>query len=245
MINLRCTKKGFFICLAVITMGILINFNTFAGQANSNETNIHLEVVASGAVGVGGAPWRLYGDGRIEVGEGFINWTGGSNPWHDYSDQINRIIFTGSITAGTSLQGLFHFLVNVETIEGLGYFNTSNVTNMSVMFAETQSLTELDISEWDTSNVVDMSDMFSRASSLTELDITNWETSNVENMSGMFFATHALREIDLSNWETGNVTDMSGMFRYTHSLTELDISNWDTSNVVSMQLMFLQAAITA
>jgi len=63
-------------------------------------------VIAAGLTGSSGgayrAPWWLYNDGTLVVRSGFIN-SGSSSPWITYSSFINRIVFTGTITAGTSL----------------------------------------------------------------------------------------------------------------------------------------------
>ena len=46
---------------------------------------------------------------------------------------------------------------------------------------------ELDLSGFNTSNVTNMSQMFARMSNLTTLDLSNFDTSQVTDMSGMFF----------------------------------------------------------
>ena len=80
--------------------------------------------------------------------------------------------------------------------------------------------------------------MFSGCNSLTSLDVSNWDTSNVTDMSLMFDSCHSLTSLDVSNWDTSNVTDMSLMFENCDKLTSLDVSNWDTSNVTNMSYMF-------
>ena len=64
----------------------------------------------------------------------------------------------------------------------------NNISNMSYMFYECNSLSSLpDISKWNTSNVTDMSWMFYGCNSLSSLpDISKWNTSNVNNMGSMF-----------------------------------------------------------
>jgi len=191
----------------------------------------------AGANGLRGASWTLCEDGKLKVGEGFIHWTTINSPWPGHQNMIKEITFTGPITAGTSLANLFRDLSNVTTIEGLEYFDTSNVTNMNRMFISARNLTSLDVSNWDTSNVTDMGWMFWNAEKLTSLDVSGWDTSNVRNMVCMFTDTKSLSSLDLSKWDTSNVTNMGTMFNST-GLTSLDFSKWDTSNVTDMSWMF-------
>jgi len=239
MINLKRIKKGFFPCLALIIVGILISLNTFAVQASGDE-----EIVANGTIGDGGAPWRLYEDGLLVVDEGFINWTGTESPWNDHRLNIYEIEFTGSIDAGTSLARLFSNLENVITIEGLEYFDTSQVTDMSMMFGRVRSLIDLDVSNWDTTQVSNMRAMFNQASSLIVLDVSGWDTSQVNDMNGIFSGTSSLTELDVSSWDTSQVTEMIGVFSGARSLRDLDVSGWDTSQVIDMRQMFLGVSLT-
>ena len=48
---------------------------------------------------------------------------------------------------------------------------------MNGMFCNCESLTNLDISNFDTSNVKDMGDMFTACHYLTSLDLTCFDTS--------------------------------------------------------------------
>ena len=194
-----------------------------------------------GANGLSGASWVLCDDGVLEVGEGFINWTLTTSPWNAYRTSINEIIFTGPITAGTSLHSLFFSLSNITAIEGLEYFDTSNVTDMSLMFRSASRLESLDLSTWDTSSVTNMGWMFANATQLTSLDVSNWDTRNVVYMHAMFTNVVSIVSLDLSTWDTSSVTNMSWMFRDTHQLKSLDVSTWDTSNVTNMGLMFQRA----
>ena len=49
---------------------------------------------------------------------------------------------------------------SLTKIEGINNLNTSNVTNMSDMFLDCESLTSIDVSKFNTSNVTDMNGMF-------------------------------------------------------------------------------------
>ena len=120
----------------------------------------------------------------------------------------------------------------------LSNFDTSKVTCMEWMFGACSSLAILDLSSFDTSNVTDMSNMFGACSSLTILDLSNFNTSNVTDMSYMFSDCSDLTTLDLSNFNTSKVTTMSGMFYACSSLPTLDLSSFDTSNVTGMNQMF-------
>ena len=117
-------------------------------------------------------------------------------------------------------------------------FDTSNVTDMSNMFSDNNSLTSLDVSSFDTSNVTDMHEMFFNCPNLTNLDLSSFDTSNVTNMSEMFFECYGLVNLDVSSFNTSNVTDMSNMFCLCLHLTSLDVSHFDTSKVTNMSGMF-------
>ena len=126
----------------------------------------------------------------------------------------------------------------LESIEGLEYLDTSQVTDMSYMFSYCSNLTSLNLSNFDTSSVINMNDMFSNCFNLTELDVSGFDTSNVTNMARMFSGCGNLISLDLKNIDTSQVTDMSYMFDFCYNLIELDLSNFDTSKVTNMMSMF-------
>ena len=140
----------------------------------------------------------------------------------------------------TSTKKWFYCLyAKQDVLGGLEYLNTSEVTDMSDMFAES-GFKILDISHFDTSKVTDMSYMFFRCNGLTSLDMSHFNTSKVTNMSYMFYECCQLKSLDLSNFDTSNVTDMSLMFSAddTNQLEFLDVSSFNTSNVTNMSGMF-------
>ena len=122
----------------------------------------------------------------------------------------------------------------------LNCIDTSNITDMSFLFAEGGKRVEYyglgkfngDISKWDVSNVKDMSYMFTN--SQFNGNISEWDVSSVEIMSGMFH--NSIFNGDISKWDVGNVKNMSHMFIY--SKFNGDISKWDVSNVKEMEGMF-------
>ncbi len=153
---------------------------------------------------------------------------------------IKNIVFDESFNtyAPTSLKDFFKNCKALETISGLKYLNTANVTDMSYMFYKCQKLSSLDLTNFNTKNVTNMSYMFSGCSALTSLDLTNFNTSKVESMHDMFEDCSALESLNLTNFNTENVTDMYGMFYQCEKLSSLDLSKFNTEKVTEMSHMF-------
>lgn len=169
---------------------------------------------------------------------------GSNDPrWLEHSDEITKAVIDRSFSQAspTSTNCWFYEMYNLETIEGLRYLDTSEVTDMSWMFWDCGSLTNLDVSNFDTSNVEYMSGMFgyyNKESMLTSLDVSGFDTSKVRYMYSMFQNCSQLTSLDVSHFNTSNVRDMNWMFYDCNSLTSLDVSNFDTSKVTSMKYTF-------
>ena len=153
---------------------------------------------------------------------------------------IVHIVFDKSFRTytPTSLRRFFEDLTKLETITGLEYLNTENVTDMGHMFYSCSSLTSLDVTHFNTENVTDMSYMFSDCSSLTSLDVTHFNTAKVTDMSAMFYSCSSLTSLDVTHFNTAKVTDMNRMFSSCSSLTSLDVANFNTAKVTDMSYMF-------
>ena len=153
---------------------------------------------------------------------------------------IVHIVFDKSFSTytPTSLYCFFEGLTELETITGLEYLNTENVTNMGRMFYDCSKLTSLDVSKFNTANVTNMSYMFYNCKALTSLDVTHFNTANVTNMGYMFYICSSLTSLDVTHFNTAKVTDMRYMFSSCSSLTSLDVTNFNTANVANMSYMF-------
>ena len=137
----------------------------------------------------------------------------------------------------TDMQLMFSGMRNLTTLD-LSSFDTSKATDMKYMFRDMSNLTTLDLSNFDTSEVKNMGSMFSRMSNLTALNLSNFNTSEVTNMHYMFNGMSNLTTLDLSNFDTSKVTNMNNMFSNMTNLTALNLSNFNTSQVTDMQCMF-------
>ena len=118
------------------------------------------------------------------------------------------------------------------------YLFKNNLTKTNHMFSYCESLTNLNLSNFDTQNINNMSYMFCGCISLTNLNLSNCDTQNVTNMDGLFMSCKSLINLNLSAFDTQNVTAMFGMFSGCKSLTNLNISNFNTQNVMNMGCMF-------
>ena len=166
----------------------------------------------------------------------------GSPAWAgDYNRQnIKHVVFDTSFSGyrPSRTNSWFATCFNLQDIKDIRNLNTENVTDMSYMFNDCQSLTSLDLSNFNTQNVTNMRCMFFGCHALTSLDVSNFNTQNVTQMWMMFSGCKALTSLDVSNFNTQNVTDMRWMFWDCSALTSLDVSNFNTQNVTDMSSMF-------
>ena len=128
---------------------------------------------------------------------------------------IKHIVFDKSFSTytPTTLYRFFGRLTRLETITGLEYLNTANVTDMRYMFSGCSSLTSLDVTHFNTTKVTNMSAMFFNCSSLTSLDVTHFNTAKVTDMGYMFYNCSSLTTIYASSkFVTPQVSRSLNMF---------------------------------
>ncbi|MBP5713339.1 MAG: BspA family leucine-rich repeat surface protein [Prevotella sp.] len=164
-----------------------------------------------------------------------------SRGWHNNCESITSVVFDASFTNYASLNSTAHWFnqcKNLTTITGISNLKTDNVTDMSMMFQDCSSLTNLDVSGFKTDNVTSMWNIFAGCSNLISLDVSNFNTSHVTKLFGMFQNCSNLTSLDVSNFNTSNATDMNFIFYRCSGLTSLDVSRFKTDNVESMGWMF-------
>jgi surface protein len=145
-----------------------------------------------------------------------------------------------------SMAGMFSYMMDATSLNlDLSHFDTSKVTDMSLMFCNGR-FSSVNLSSFNTSNVVNMAGMFSGVET-NSLDISNFDTSKVSNMMNMFSNTN-VRTIKFGNgFKTGEVTNMSGMFSNSQfdSVAEADFGvapiGLETAKVMDMNHMFFNA----
>ncbi len=148
--------------------------------------------------------FTFYFDGKRDqrVGEKYdltgLDW---------YYDNTNKKVVTVTFDPSfatyrpTKTASWFASMTHLTTINGLENLNTSEVTNMTFMFANCEALTSLDLSTFNTEKVTDMSYMFysNSFSALETLDLSGFNTANVTDVESMFDGCTELKTITVGD----------------------------------------------
>ena len=133
----------------------------------------------------------------------------------------------GNIIANPDCSGMFEGMSNIESIT-FENFDTSNVTNMSRMFAGCG----LDPTNPDPANP-------DSCGLRTINGLDKFNTSKVANMDRMFAGCNSLKTLNLSNFDTSKVTNMDRMFTYCNNLSKIvGLENLNIQNVNIADDMF-------
>ena len=119
---------------------------------------------------------------------------------------------------------------------GIGNWDTSSVTNISRMFANSNF--NQDISNWDVSSVTNLDRTFNGAQSFNQ-DLSSWNTSSVKIMKQTFIKARSFVS-NISTWNTSSVTDMRETFREADAFNT-DLSGWSVDNVTQCGGFILNA----
>ena len=134
----------------------------------------------------------------VEDGKSVFEMFGSS-----YLRDIKHIVINESFKTftPTTLSCFFAALSELETITGLEYLNTANVTDMSFLFDHCQKLTSLDLSNFNTAKVTNMNKMFSNCSNLKTIYASDkFTTAAVTESKNMFLGCSSLSgDIDWSD----------------------------------------------
>ena len=117
-------------------------------------------------------------------------------------------------------------------------FETSKIKSMDNIFADCFSLETLDLSNFNTNNVISMDNLFSNCKSLIFLNLSNFNTTQTKSMSRIFSGCKSLKNLEIFNFNTSSITTMEYFFNDCSSLKILDLFNFDTSLVTDMKYMF-------
>ena len=158
---------------------------------------------------------------------------------------VTKVVFSPSFADArpTSTFGWFYEMENLQTIEGMGYLNTSEVTNMAWMFFYCSGLTSLDLSTFNTSNVTNMESMFNECINLQTIYVGDgWNTEAVMDSRYMFQTCLSLMGGKGTTWTYSNPMDKTyahidggtnnpGYFTYRNTGITTDIGNVQRNSV--------------
>ena len=123
-----------------------------------------------------------------------------------------------TIYANKNAGYLFQNLNNVQKFE-FDNFSTYGTTSLFGTFHGCNSITSLNLNNWDVSKVTEFGHggwqyggTFQECTSLTNLNIADWDMAQAKDISNMFKGCSSLTNIDLSKWNTSNVIKMSALF---------------------------------
>jgi surface protein len=165
---------------------------------------------------------------------GDIAWTSMENAFYGCKNLNITATDLPNLTGVSSMAAMFKNCSLLNSPTNINEWNTENITDMSGMFAYTDSFNQ-PIGKWNTSSVTDMSHMLISAEAFNQ-PIGKWNTSSVTNMYGMFWGAESFNQ-PIGNWNTENVTNMSQMFSYALDFDK-PLEKWNTANVTNMYGMF-------
>lgn len=178
-------------------------------------------------------------------------WTEKSSIKDQTETKVKKVIFDATFgdVHPTSCANWFHLFHELESIEGMQYFNTDLVTDMSGMFNECRELKSIDFSHFDTRNVTTMKSMFREmGNSLVDnspvtLDLSSFNTSKVENMQEMFGGAWYITTLDLRGFDMSNVTNTASMFTSCVYLASIYANDWSKiGTITNSKDMFLDCS---
>ena len=164
-----------------------------------------------------------------------IWYTDGTNP------SVTQVAFDASFADArpTSTKEWFRDMSEIQSISGLEYLNTEDVTDMSSMFYGCSSITSLDLSHFNTAKVKNMGGLFRDCSGLKSVNLSSFITASVSYMNQMFYGCSNLTSLDLSCFNTRVVVLATGMFMNCNNLVTIYASDeWSTQYTMAHSGMF-------
>lgn len=239
--------KKIYVTSAFTTDKVTLDFSIFAGCVNLPNYNPDKTGVEMAHTGAGGyltaatASWvrwdaptgtlSFHRGATKPAGDNILDLGYGNNPnWDTHAAEIQKVVFKAGFRdeTHTTCSNWFNGCTNLASIEGIENLNTSNVQNMSGMFAQCSNLETLDLSHFNTEKVTKMTQMFYGCTKLRKLNISSFNTKIVISMNQMFSNCSSLDSLDLShfNAEGVNYHGLYAMFSGCSSLKFLDVSNF-------------------
>ena len=138
-----------------------------------------------------------------------------------------------NVTCLKNAEGIFYYMTALEEVD-LSRWDTSNVTNMSYLFADCTSLSNIEgLRNLNLSKVTNAQNMFAGCVSITSLEpVEHWNVSSLKKAYAMFDGLSKITSADFSNWNVSNVDNFAWFMAECAELQTIDITGWNTPNLV-------------
>ena len=167
----------------------------------SNELYSEIHLIISG-IGVQEVLNHEFNPGHIEV---FVNGVKNSScTLSCYMEEDTNSITLRFYDQIVSCKNMFNSLRNLVEID-LSDFDSSQVTDMELMFYGCSSLKKANFGIINTSSLEKMNNLFRECSALTTVNLLNIDTSKVKTMEYLFYGCTQLKSIDISNFDLSKV----------------------------------------
>ncbi len=155
-------------------------------------------------------------------------------------NELEEIDFTQADTHSVeNMYMAFWQCHNISSIKGL---DTSNVTNMSMMFYQSE-ISSIDLSWLNMQSATDISFMFQDCKKLESVNLSNLGGNNLININYIFTQCNKLKNINMSGFNFGKATSMSVLFSGDacglRELEYVSLNNARALYVTNMSNMFL------
>ena len=144
---------------------------------------------------------------------------------------------------GNGIYGFCNAL-NLSDISELQYANTSEVYEMSRLFANGQYLTGAKLTEaiggWNVEKLQYITWLFLGVPATDLSFLEKWNTPSLVSMDGAFYAMQSLTSLHgLEHWNVSNVITLKDFLSTCTALSDISaLGGWDVSKVQSMQSAF-------
>lgn len=130
-----------------------------------------------------------------------------------------------------SLKGIFMQNMFLKQINGLDTWNTSNLSEIRILFVKCPKLKTIDLSNWNLSKCNLFRRVFKHCTSLENIgDTSNWKLDNCIELSSSFEGCTKLKTIKgIENWNVSNCIKLTKCFKDCKNLN-IDITNWKINN---------------
>ena len=162
--------------LAVLVAAMMCALGAAAAEAYANYTSSNTTLTFYYDNQRSSRTGTTYG---LNTGLNYPGWNSDNT-----NTRVTSVVFDESFADAhpTSTYCWFEGMSNLESITGMSYLNTMEVTKMSKMFSGCNKLTSIDVSHFSTAKVTIMNHMFNDCTGLTWLDLSSFNTYYVIDM---------------------------------------------------------------